>query len=98
MYPNDKVTSGTTAKASTTAAAVELIPASGAEATFCHVRIQNHGANPLFFALDGGAADESWEYLAAGDIFNDDYVMVSGAIVAKRIGAADFGSVYASRW
>jgi len=92
------VSSGLTAKATTSADPVELIPATPG-VRFTRIRLTNTGAAPCFYNWDGEDGDTHWHYCAAGSIPSDQaVVMENTALRFKRIGATDCTGLYASAW
>ena len=92
------VSSGLTAKATTSAAAVELIPATPG-VRFTRIRIFNKGAVDGFFNWDGEDGDTHWHFCPAGSIPEEHaVVMENTALRFKRAGVTDCTGLYASAW
>ena len=87
-----KASSGTTAKATTTADATDVIPAAS---TSCarHARVVSAVAG--FFSLDGGT---TWDRIEANVRQTRYDVFPIAAVKVKRDGATDMTGVYASVW
>ena len=88
------VSSGTTAKVTTSEAAVELIAATEA-AVFRHAAIHNTGAADGFFSLDGGTI---WHYLPASTSLTLDGVAIANAAIQAKRNTSDLSGLYASAW
>lgn len=95
-----EVSSGTTAKATTSDAAVEVLPA--VEKVMRHLRIVNVGTVAGFYSRDGGT---TWNYLPAGTasgptaIMDRNVCIYNQAVQVKRVaGGSNLSGVYASAW
>jgi len=92
-----KVTSGTTAKATTADTAVEVIATQGPARTFRHARLINEGAVAGFWSADGGS---TWSRLPAATVITDDDIYIRDkAVQVKRVaGGSDLSGIWGEIW
>jgi len=92
------VSSGLSAKATVSAAAIELLPAVPG-VIFTQLRIWNSGAEAGFYNWDGEDGDSHWHFCPAGQVPTDQHVRIENkAVRFKRAGAVDCTGIYASAW